>query len=176
MGTLAGIAGLVLTFGDRLEKGEEKMQGGCGGDGNPLISFLRLKCKKGVEDQLGLMWIPEEFSQMAGPKDPNGWASPWLWFSIKLGVRWGAAFHPFDGLGCFLVGVKGRSLVWSWPMASVISSGGAVAEPLEMLGRLTVQKGKAFLVEHCQWACLEVPNRRTIRFGKWIIILFEFQN
>ena len=158
-----GVFALKDAFGSkRLETVITRVKEGVTSD--ELLSSIRFKKKGAVADDYATAWVPAFMIAIGGAKFIDDWASPFMFGSGKFGVRYYVDRYPFQGFGHYMKGVEGRRLVLAWSMDSTIEAGGAVAEALDMLGRISVNKAKEFFSKKVSWSVVEVTGGDRVSF------------
>ena len=89
-----------------------------------------------------------------GPQGVESYASAVVFYSDEFGYRWGCEEYLFAGIGHFLIGLQGKSLVLFWPMADTLANKTGLADALSVMQQMPAGKASA-LVKNAQWVALE---------------------
>jgi len=98
-------------------------------------------------------WVPEALrGEGYIGEDLDGMGSLWLHWDTANSVRVGTHLFPYDGLGRFLVGIKGCNVVvLTWPSASLLELGQSSLDAVQFWEQLAQSEFDAFFkrVKHC---------------------------
>ena len=137
---------LVEGFGDRLLKNIAKCELGIkesGGDRH--VAFLKMTPKEG-DQTVEFHWVPPCIkSLIAVFRGFATFAAPWIFQSEKFGYRFKEAQTIYQGMGSFLLGLKGRTLTIAWPMTDTVAAKADIKEVTAMFGRLSGAQAKKFM-------------------------------
>ena len=131
---------------------------------DPEMTYLVMmtaKEKKSAQVNVNATW---ETRLQASESDPSfvtaeaigSFGAPWVFGSAYLGCRQGMIHGVLTGIGCFVVGLSGTTLVVTWPMASTLAAGAAVTEHLSYLSGLSAADASKFMSGHASWRFVQV--------------------
>lgn len=164
-------------FGDKCKKGAARMKPMLGGASNStrhLLSWLGSKAGNASEKML----LPAE----CGERDlqivlhaPKSFGAPILMMSTKLGFRHAPEDWRFPGMGCLIQGVSGSTVVVTWAMDRVATTGTTPSDELKFLEGLPggSAKARAYMQDKAHWVAVVEGDIVWVPFAHHVWLIAE---